>query len=343
MAHLARRRAGSRHPGHGSGRRRHLSPAVRRRTGRNCQARLITVIPGSALEGEPITIDLAEQVGALAGRVQRRTSRTSSIRPPDVFSTGTSGGPPRWYGGSVTDPGLLELATRIELALAAAARLAGGGQHADVTLTNVLAEGGQVTGLDRLRRHAPHRRRLRPRRHPDLGPPQHRRRATGRRLESRRRRAPRLSAAPDAERGRGRGARRTRPRPTGPDRDDLRHPRPAAHRQPGLHHPRTTGRTSGCSTRSAPLVRPSWPSRFHRSAGTCDEPGSRPPTAARGRDGRSLSPLFYRQPLDIVRGEGPWLIRAGRPPLPRCLQQRCRRRSRPSGRHPGRQPTARHA
>ena len=38
--------------------------------GRSCQARLITVVPGSPLEGEPITIDLAEQVGALAGRVQ---------------------------------------------------------------------------------------------------------------------------------------------------------------------------------------------------------------------------------------------------------------------------------
>ena len=41
-----------------------VSPTI---PGRNCLARLITVLPGSPLEGEPITVDLAEQVGA-AGR-----------------------------------------------------------------------------------------------------------------------------------------------------------------------------------------------------------------------------------------------------------------------------------
>ena len=36
--------------------------------GRPCLARVITVVPGAPLEGTPITVDLAEQVGAVAAR-----------------------------------------------------------------------------------------------------------------------------------------------------------------------------------------------------------------------------------------------------------------------------------
>ena len=175
-------------------------------TGRNCQARLITVIPGSPLEGEPITVDLAEQVGALAGRVQ--TGLAGFFHPAagrvldwDVRRAAEV------VRRTTTDPGLLELATRIEPALATAGRLPGGVQHADVTLTNVLAEGGRVTGLIDFgdMHHTAAVCDLAVSSH--LGSPQYRRPSTGGHLESRRRRAARLSAAPDVDRRRSRGAR----------------------------------------------------------------------------------------------------------------------------------------
>ena len=49
--------------------------------------------------------------------------------------------------------------------------------------------------------------------------------------------------------------------------------------------------------------------RFHRLAGTWTSPAASdlPQRRAAAMGGR-LAPLFYRQPLDIVRGEGPWLF-----------------------------------
>ena len=56
--------------------------------------------------------------------------------------------------------------------------------------------------------------------------------------------------------------------------------------------------------------------------------------------GGPLSPLFYDEPLEIVQGRGPVAVRRRRHPLPGRLQQRRRRRPRPSGRRPGRHPAA---
>ena len=48
--------------------------------------------------------------------------------------------------------------------------------------------------------------------------------------------------------------------------------------------------------------------RFHRLAGTWTSPASDLPQRRAAAMGGRLAPLFYRQPLDIVRGEGPWLF-----------------------------------
>ncbi|MFC0542973.1 aminotransferase class III-fold pyridoxal phosphate-dependent enzyme [Kutzneria chonburiensis] len=113
-------------------------------SGRECLARLITLLPGAPLEGRPLDPDLAAQVGAIAGRVSvalqgffhpaaGRSLLWDVRRTPDVV---TSAG-----------IGQAELVDRVRPALAATATLPSGIQHADVTLTNVLAGDGVVTGV----------------------------------------------------------------------------------------------------------------------------------------------------------------------------------------------------
>ncbi|MFI5610872.1 aminotransferase class III-fold pyridoxal phosphate-dependent enzyme [Amycolatopsis sp. NPDC051903] len=115
--------------------------------GRTCLARLITLLPGSPLEGGPLDEDLAEQVGVVAARVSvalqgyfhaaaGRTLLWDIRRVPEVVAT------------AVVGAGRLgELAERVAPALAATATLPSGVQHADVTLTNVLASRATVTGV----------------------------------------------------------------------------------------------------------------------------------------------------------------------------------------------------
>ncbi|MGW4487186.1 aminotransferase class III-fold pyridoxal phosphate-dependent enzyme [Amycolatopsis sp. NPDC004368] len=115
--------------------------------GRECLARLITLLPGSPLEGGPLDLALAEQVGAVAARVSvalqgffhpraGRTLMWDIRRMPEVLAA----------AGLATGR-LGELAERVAPALAATATLPAGVQHADVTLTNVLASRGGVTGV----------------------------------------------------------------------------------------------------------------------------------------------------------------------------------------------------
>lgn len=125
-------------------------------SGARCLARLITVLPGAAAEGQPITLDLAEQIGALAAR--------TSIALQGLFHPG--GGrildwDVRRAPQLLRDPAVLEelgapgrtieaLLPRLATAAAATTALPGGLQHADVTLTNVLITEGDaptVTGL----------------------------------------------------------------------------------------------------------------------------------------------------------------------------------------------------
>jgi 4-aminobutyrate aminotransferase-like enzyme/Ser/Thr protein kinase RdoA (MazF antagonist) len=122
-------------------------------SGRSCLARLLTVVPGRSLEGSPITLDLAEQVGALAARTcvalqglfhpaAARELDWDVRRAPAVLAAdgildrlGEQGG--------ILAPYLDRLAAAAE----ATRGLPSGLQHADVTLTNVLVDGGTVSGL----------------------------------------------------------------------------------------------------------------------------------------------------------------------------------------------------
>jgi 4-aminobutyrate aminotransferase-like enzyme/Ser/Thr protein kinase RdoA (MazF antagonist) len=112
--------------------------------GRDCLARLITLLPGRPLEGTPIGTDLAEQVGAVAGRMSvalqgffhpaaGRSLLWDIRQTADVLES-----------SGVDEPALV---ARVTPALAATSTLPSGVQHGDVTLTNVLAEAGTVTGV----------------------------------------------------------------------------------------------------------------------------------------------------------------------------------------------------
>jgi Ser/Thr protein kinase RdoA (MazF antagonist) len=120
--------------------------------GRNCQVRVITTVPGTPLEGRVLTADIAEQMGAVAARTSLalqglfhtaggRTIDWDVRRAADVIRATAPG---------VTDKlGQLlhDLVPRIDSAARATRGLPAGLQHADVTLTNVLATDGEVTGL----------------------------------------------------------------------------------------------------------------------------------------------------------------------------------------------------
>ena len=113
--------------------------------GRGCLARLITLLPGRPLEGTPVDDGLAEQVGAVAARM--------SVALQGFFHP-AAGRPLLWdirrmpevVTGSPLD-GVDDLVDRVAPALAATSTLPSGVQHADVTLTNVLAESGTVSGV----------------------------------------------------------------------------------------------------------------------------------------------------------------------------------------------------
>jgi 4-aminobutyrate aminotransferase-like enzyme/Ser/Thr protein kinase RdoA (MazF antagonist) len=111
-------------------------------TGRTCLVRLITLLPGQALEGRPIDRSIAEQVGAVSAR--------TSLALQGLFHP--AGGRPIFWDirrlpSLVTDGPLAQIARRVGPALDATAVLPSGLQHADVTLTNVLAGDGDVVGV----------------------------------------------------------------------------------------------------------------------------------------------------------------------------------------------------
>ncbi|WP_329453946.1 aminotransferase class III-fold pyridoxal phosphate-dependent enzyme [Streptomyces sp. NBC_01497] len=124
-----------------------LIAELRDDTGRSCLARLITFLPGSTLEGTALDLGLAEQVGAVAGRM--------SVALQGFFHP-AAGRTLMWdirrMPGVVADSGMKDarwrdLAARVGPALEATGTLPSGVQHADVTLTNVLAESGAVSAV----------------------------------------------------------------------------------------------------------------------------------------------------------------------------------------------------
>jgi 4-aminobutyrate aminotransferase-like enzyme/Ser/Thr protein kinase RdoA (MazF antagonist) len=277
--------------------------------GRSCLARLITLLPGTPLEGKPIDTGLAEQIGAIAGRVSvalqgffhpaaGRTLMWDIRRMPKVVAT----------SGLGTGP-LQELADRVAPSLASTGSLPSGVQHGDVTLTNVLAESGTLSALI------------------DFGDMHHTAAVCDLAvtLASVLRRGDsddqlwRLTEAVI------RGYQRHRSLSTAEVAllGDLVIARllttlavSAARRESHVENYRYITQYDQNSQRALDLLSAFGPAdltdRMHRLAGTRDLAGGIPEHSLPGRRaeamGGVLSPLFYRRPLEVTHGKGPWLF-----------------------------------
>ena len=120
--------------------------------GRECLARVITTVAGAPLEGRVITGQLAEQMGALTARVclaLQGLFHPAAGRAID-WDVRRAGDVVRATPDAVAgEPGRLlrNLVPRLDAAAEATRRLPASLQHADVTLTNVLAIKDEVSGL----------------------------------------------------------------------------------------------------------------------------------------------------------------------------------------------------
>ena len=118
--------------------------------GRACLARLITTVPGEQLEGQVVTADVAEQVGAATARTaQALRGFFHPCRRPAACSTGTyaPSRASRRGGGLTADDPLHPVVDRVAAVLPRLLALPSGIHHADVTLTNLLATDGRITGV----------------------------------------------------------------------------------------------------------------------------------------------------------------------------------------------------
>ncbi|HEV2797476.1 MAG TPA: aminotransferase class III-fold pyridoxal phosphate-dependent enzyme, partial [Nocardioides sp.] len=122
---------------------------VRDDGGRACLARLITTVPGTPLEGQVVTEDLAEQVGAATARTARalrgffHPAAGSRELDWDVRALPAVAA----KAGLATDDPLHTVVRRVAAVLPRLAALPSGIHHADVTLTNLLAADGTLTGV----------------------------------------------------------------------------------------------------------------------------------------------------------------------------------------------------
>lgn len=113
--------------------------------GRSCAVRLFTRLPGADLEGSIIDTDLARRAGATAATMQRAL---------DGFAWTTAARALDWdirrlpqMPSAVADPRLGPLVGRVTPALAATDHLRAGVRHGDVTLSNMLTRDGRITGI----------------------------------------------------------------------------------------------------------------------------------------------------------------------------------------------------
>ena len=117
--------------------------------GRTCLARLITTVPGEQLEGQVVTPDVAEQVGAATARTAQalrgffHPAAASRLLDWDVRALPRVAA--RW--GLTDDDPLHPVVDRVAAVLPRLLSLPSGIHHADVTLTNLLATDGRVTGV----------------------------------------------------------------------------------------------------------------------------------------------------------------------------------------------------
>jgi 4-aminobutyrate aminotransferase-like enzyme/Ser/Thr protein kinase RdoA (MazF antagonist) len=288
-------------------------------TGRPCLVRLITVLPGTPLQGRVVTGPMAGQVGAVAARTSLalqgyfhpaggRTLDWDVRRLPSVARAADVGG------------ALADLAARVEPALRASLLLPAGLQHADATLTNILTDGETVTGVI------------------DLGDMHHTAAVcdlaatlTSVLRNSTERHDLDTWALADAVL---RGYQRHRP--LSPAEADvlgelvlarlvltlvISGARATRHPDNHTYITQYDTATDRVLDELAALRPTELAERFARMAGTSrtprpgDQPTDDPVSTVDGllarraaAMGGGLAPLFYRRPLDVVRGEGPWLF-----------------------------------
>ncbi|MFJ7212944.1 aminotransferase class III-fold pyridoxal phosphate-dependent enzyme [Amycolatopsis sp. NPDC098790] len=271
-------------------------------TGRTCLARLSTLLPGRPLEGSPIDVGMAARVGSVAARVSTalqgffhpaagRELLWDVRRMPEVVAA--------------AGIGRAALVERVTPALATTATLPSGLQHADVTLTNVLAEGDAVTGVI------------------DFGDMHHTAAVTDLAvtLTSVLRRAEDVWRTTEAVL---RGYQRYRPLSAAEVAvlgelviarllttlavSATRRPAHQDNERYITQYDATSERVLGLLGALAP---DELGDRLARLAGTRDLAAAVPahelPSRRAAAMGGKLSPLFYRRPLELVRGEGPWL------------------------------------
>jgi 4-aminobutyrate aminotransferase-like enzyme/Ser/Thr protein kinase RdoA (MazF antagonist) len=117
--------------------------------GRACLARLITTVPGAQLEGQVVTEDVAEQVGAATARTAQALRGffhpAAGSRELDWDVRALPRVAARW--GLTADDPLHPVVERVAAVLPRLAALPSGIHHGDVTLTNLLATDGTVTGV----------------------------------------------------------------------------------------------------------------------------------------------------------------------------------------------------
>ncbi|HET7012681.1 MAG TPA: aminotransferase class III-fold pyridoxal phosphate-dependent enzyme [Streptosporangiaceae bacterium] len=115
--------------------------------GRRSFARLITRVSGSALEGTPITIDRAEAIGVLAARINRGLAgffHPAAGRDVDWDPRHATALYGRQPDLDLSD--LSEIAERVADLPERTAALPSAVQHGDLTLTNLLSDGPVVAG-----------------------------------------------------------------------------------------------------------------------------------------------------------------------------------------------------
>jgi 4-aminobutyrate aminotransferase-like enzyme/Ser/Thr protein kinase RdoA (MazF antagonist) len=122
--------------------------------GRECLARLITVVQGDPAEGRTVTGQLAEQIGALAARtslaLQGLFHRAGDrVLDWDVRRAHAVLGQPGVLDNmGALGPRLAEVLPRLGAAAEATGALPAGLNHADITLTNILVDSGPDTQGD---------------------------------------------------------------------------------------------------------------------------------------------------------------------------------------------------
>ena len=302
--------------------------------GRECLARLITVVPGTPLEGHVVTEDLAEQVGAATARTARALrgffhpaggSRSLDWEVRALPSVAAA-------AGLAPDDPLREVVAPGHRGPAGAGRTARRHPPRRRHPDQPARHGRQGHRGHRLRRHAPHRRRGGPRGRPHVGAAQHQRHPGLLAVGARRRDAPRLPAAAPADPRRGRGARRAGALTPRVEHDHLPPARGDPSRQHGVHHavrrrqrPDDDRAAAAVADRAGPAAPPP------RGDGRGDDRHQRgAATPTRGRDGRHGRAAVLRPaPADRPR-RGAVARRRRRPHVPRCLQQRRRRRATPT-------------